>query len=308
MRSMDAYPVRAALAVCLSLNLFAISAAPPTHAQVRRPAPPAACVTKTPINPKTPGWAFVVNFDVFDAAGEPEGCLMLWRTTLFPTDFAVRPCKAVGAAPAISFGGGKAVFNGGYVRCDVNIKDSLAALTPTVAISDTERYTFFTIIGAGTLSESTRFTDTASPIGYYAPSNPAAPPAGLFVPISANGGSFVTRVNSETIRGAFLNASVLGTGKSYTFTMEHDLVPGGGPTDAALSHYLDLTRVDVVSPTRPVEFWTNGGVFYIGASPIAADSRLSGVMDEVIFDPPDGGRPPASARTILELFLPVLSR
>jgi hypothetical protein len=305
---MNATSVRAALAASLCASLLAISAAPPARAQVRRPVPPAACVTKTQINPKEPGWAFVVNFDVFDAEGAPEGCLIVWRTVLFPTDYAVRPCKVVGVFPEIGFADGKAAFNGGHVRCDVNIKASLAALTPTLTVSDTERYSFFTIIGAGTLTDSNRITDTANPIGYYEPANPASPPAGLFVPIGANGGALVTRVNSETVRGGFLNAGVLTFGKSYTFTMEHDRVPGGRPGDIALSHYVDLTRVDVVSPTAPVEFWTDGGTFYIGASTITTTSRLFGNFDEVIFDPPDGGRPPASARMIFELFLPVLSR
>ena len=68
-------------------------------------------VTKTRIQPRTPGWAFVMNFEVFDGAS-PRGCLMLYRVVYAPTDFVPVTCKVVGVGNQISFTGGRGVFNG----------------------------------------------------------------------------------------------------------------------------------------------------------------------------------------------------
>jgi hypothetical protein len=269
---------------------------------------PAACATKTRIQPKTPGWAFVLNFEEFDAAGAPVGCLVVWRVTFAPSHYVTKPCDAVGDAQQIDFDQGRATFNGGYIRCAVNIKESLAALTPPILANDTERYPFFSFIAVGVLAPGTVTAPISNSIAYYAPSNMSAPDVGMFVPVTANGGRFVSRFNRADVVGRNMNTGELVPGREYTFTIEHAR-PVNTTGTLTLSHYLGTTLIDAVAPSQPVEFWTNGGMFYAGASTLSAKSRLFGNFDEIIFDPPDGGRPPSGAdATLYTVFVPVSTR
>ncbi len=283
-----------------------------------RPPVPAECATKNAIRPKTPGWAFVVNFERTDTGGQPIGCLMLFRTVLFPTDFALQPCKVIGTSAEFFATKGQGIFSGGYVMCEVDVQATLAAFTPTVVVSATEQYSYFTIIGVGEFAASpaNNFSEYGNPIGYYRPNAPDKPDLGLFMPLSPNGGYMRSRFNGSDNQGAFANASIYSVGVPYTITVEHDgAVPEAGLTTTntlTTTHYLnDILVRDVFAPRGPVTFATNGGVFWIGASPLDPnpDSRLRGVFEEVIFDPPDGGRPPTrSATSVIDVFMPIAFR
>ena len=307
-----------AAAIAILSQSPAVLDAHPTTRPSARPPVPVECATKNAIRPKTPGWAFVMNFEKTDASGQPIGCLMLFRTTLFPTDFAPQPCRIVGASTEMIVTKGLGLFRGGYIACDVNVQATLAAFTPTVVVSDTESYRYFTIIGVGIFdaSPSGGFPEYGNPIGYYRPNAADKPDLGLFVPLAPNGGYIRSRFNGADNQGAFVNAGVLSVGTRYTITVEHD---GSDPASApsmsgtlTTTHYLnDLDVLDVFAPRNPVTFATNGGTFWIGASAIDANpgTRLYGVFEEVIFDPPDGGRPPTrSATSVMDVFMPIAFR
>ncbi len=275
-------------------------------ADLAGPAAPAACVTKTVIEPKEAGWAYVMNFESFSASGAPRGCLVVWRLPRFrPTDYVVSDCASIGSTSEISYSLGNARFNGGYVACDFNIKTALAALPIPIAVSDGEQYTYFTIIGVGAFSAPAGTPVSPNPIGYYEPGNAGYPPAALFVSLSANGGQLTSVANNITDTGRFLPANQLAPGIVYTIANAYD-GPAGVLTN---THYLSDTAVAVFGPRAPVTFWTNGGKFWIGGSPVPAAKRLLGNFDEIIFDPPDGGAPPppaARSTTMYEVFAPWL--
>lgn len=290
----------------------------PAARAAARPPVPVECATKNAIRPKTPGWAFVVNFERTDASGQPIGCLMLFRTVLFPTDFALQPCKVIGTTAEFFATKGQGIFTGGYLLCEVNVQATLAAFTPTVVVSDTEQYSYFTIVGVGRFNEApvNNFSEYGNPIGYYRPNAVDKPDLGLFMPLSPNGGNILSRFNGTDNKGAFANASIYSIGVPYTITVEHDgIAPEPGSTQTGTlttTHYLnDIGVRDVFAPRSPVTFATNGGTFWIGASPLdpSPNTRLRGVFEEVIFDPPDGGRPPTrTSVSVLDVYMPIALR
>lgn len=255
---------------------------------------PAECVTKTRIQPRTPGWAFVLNFDVIDGAA-PRGCLLLYRVVYAPTDYVPVACKAVGA---VSFIGGKGNFNGGHVTCDINIRQTLAALNPPAITPAVDAYPYFTIVAAGTLSNNTSLSARANPIGMYVPQTTTVPALGLNIPLRA---AQTSEIHSNFNGVTNTTAIRLATGVPYTFTVEHD----GGPDVYTTTHYLNNSRVTQFTPRGAVSFFTDGGVFWIGRDPSAGESFL-GTLDEVIFDPPDGGRPPLFASEQILVFAPAV--
>jgi hypothetical protein len=248
---------------------------------------PPECVTRTSIRPVAiPSWVFVMNFNVIQA-GNPLGCVMVFRLPRTPTDTIPVPCNVVGAG--VTFAGGQGNFNGGHVRCPVNLKIEFAALSPTLALTQSYDYPYFTIVGVGRIAFSNIVTQTFSnPVAYYAPDNPSAPPVGLFVPLSQT-------VSVAVINSLFNGVANVGTspfqvaaagGPLQTWGAKHD---GAGET-YTVTHLLGDVVNQTFSPRAPVTFWVDGGTFAIGGSPLGPS--FIGVLDEVIVDPPDGGPPP----------------
>lgn len=274
-----------------------LSAMPPAAA--RSPSIiPDACVTKTRILPRVPGWVFALNFEKFGAANAPIACLMLYRVVSAPTDFIEVPCKTVGIGDDVTFGEGRARFDGGYIFCGVNIKQQLAALTPPVEVPDVQTYPYFTIVAVGAFSATIHTDPQSNPIGYYRPDTTTVPGLGLYVPLLAN----ARQVRSEFNDVANISVdNTLQADKPYTFTVEHD----GGPTVYTTTHYLDDAVLGAFAPREPVNFYTNGGAFWIGVNPRDLSLTFTGTLDEVIFDPPDGARPPTTQREQHLVFAPL---
>lgn len=279
--------------------------AQPAPAAVGAVAPP-ACTTQQRIEPRTAGWAFVVNFERFDTFGAPIGCLVVYRIPRRATDFVPVSCKVISNGADLAFSRGKAAFSGGYLYCEMNIKTTLAALNPPLSANDVEQYPYFTLIGVGTLSDTVTSSGIyGNPIAYYAPITDTQPDVGLFVPISANGGQIHSRFNNTDNLGTFQTAGNLTANQQYTFTVEHD----GVGSVLTTTTYLDEARIDSFGPRGPVTFWTNGGRFYVGHTPLGGGAFLEGTFEEVIFDPPDGGRPPTrQLGVVYDVWLPLLAR
>ena len=255
---------------------------------------PAECVTKTRIQPRTPGWAFVVNFDVFDGAS-PRGCLMLYRVVYAPTDFIPVTCSRVGA---VSFNNGNGIFTGGYVSCAVNIQQKLAALNPPAVVPEIDAYPYFTIVAAGTFSSPVSSNPLSNPIGVYAPNNAVVPGLGMYAPLrSFQAPQMITLFNNVTST-SLIDA---GVGQVFTLTVEHD----GGPDVYTTTHYFNNSIAGLYAPRGPVQFYNAGGTFYAGVDPERPSDTFRGTLDEVIFDPPDGGRPPLYASNQILVFAPV---
>jgi hypothetical protein len=277
----------------LTLAGLPLGPAPAAHAEAD--AIPAECVTKTRIQPRTPGWAFVVNFDMFDGAN-PRGCLMLFRVVYAPTDFVPVACTRNGA---VSFAGGKGVFAGGHVSCAVNIQQKLAALSPPATVPAVDAYPYFTIIAAATFSSPVSLNPLSNPIGVYAPNTSTVPGLGLYAPLrSAQSPQMITLFNNVTSTSDV----DIRIGPLYTLTVEHD----GGPQVFTTTHYFDNTIAGRFAPRGPVQFYNAGGVFYAGVDPARPGETFRGTLDEVIFDPPDGGRPPLFAQNQELVFVPAV--
>jgi len=155
-------------------------------------------------------------------------------------------------------------------------------------------------VAAGTLSASVVSTAT-NPLAIYKPNTTTVPGLGLYAPLRlAQGPRMISVFNNMT------NVSVadISVGRLYTFTVEHD----GGPDVYTSTHYLDNFITGHFTPRAPVSFYTNGGVFWVGSDPANLNDTLRGTMDEVIFDPPDGGRPPLFAQQQVLVFVPLSLR
>jgi hypothetical protein len=270
------------------------------------PAVPTACITKTEILPKEPGWAFVVNFDAFADPTSPRGCLVVWRVANFrPTEYVLTTCKTQGPSGGVVYpGDGKAQFAGGHITCDINIKEMLTSLTPPVPTVNVEFYKFFTIIAPGQLGIRQQGVSSVNTIAHYRPSNPEEPDISLYVSLGSNGGNIASTSNFYTRTGKFLNESILNARQPFTFAMAYDgIIP-----ILTATHYLTDTAIETFNETSPVRFWANGGTVWIGASSTLTNALLTGTFEEFILDPPDGGAPPPPAARNLryyELFMPV---
>jgi hypothetical protein len=281
----------------LAIGAMGLAGTPAQHAAAISAAIPEACITKTRIQPRTPGWVFALNFDKFGAENAPIACLMLYRVVYAPTDFVEVPCKAVGVGDDVTFRDGKATFNRGYIFCGVNIKERLAAFTPPAIVPDVQAYPYFTIIAAGTLSDALHTDVRSNPIGVYRP-NAVTETLGLYAPLLAN----VAEMRSEFNGVANVTANnAIDNDIPLTFTVDHD----GGPDVYTVTHFLNNSLLTTFGPRGPVNFHTNGGAFWVGASPSNLSLTFTGTLDEVIFDPIDGGRPPAFARAQHLQFVPL---
>ncbi len=272
------------VSIWLVTSLLIVSANPqPVSAQTSTI--PAECVTRSPVSPRTPGWAFVMNFDKF-VNNAPVGCLMFYRTIVAPSDFVPVVCS-LSAGSDIAFRDGYASFAVGSVQCPVNIKAALETLSPPISIPEADDYPYFSIIAVVNPQALAQIDPYAQPLGYYQPNNAAYHPAALFNPMTVNGGYMSSAFNGITLTGKF--DSVYTAFPTKTLLVEHDGQDGTYTT----THYLEYKPAESLSRLAPIRFWNNGGVFWIGNSPVSLDS-YKGTLDEIIFDPPDGGRPPSN--------------
>ena len=288
--------LRSVLLFCL---LFSSLSAPTASAMGQREARaaflPEECVTKSVINPRTPGWVFVLNFEKL-VNNTPVGCLMFYRTIFEPSDFVPVVCT-LSPTSDIAFRDGYASFAVGSVRCPLNVKAVLATLSPAISIPEAEAYPYFSIIAVANPLTPPQIDLYSQPLGYYQPDNPGYHPVALFNPLTVTGGYMSSAFNGITLTGKLSsNYTALLT---RTLLVEHDGQDGTYTT----THYLEYKQSEAFGRLQPIQFWTNGGTFWIGDSPVSSDS-YKGTLDEVIFDPPDGGRPPSSPSRF-KLYLPV---
>lgn len=248
-------------------------------------APPPECATKLPIKPLlVPSWAFVVNFEVIQLKQNntpyPVGCLIVWRAPFNPSDYvSIDTCEVFGA---VSFGGGQAVFAGGDVRCRVNVKAALAALSPPVDINAEEPYPPFEIAGLGEIRAPTPPHPYSNPLAYYQPDAADGLPVGLFVS-TANRANDVYTLLSHFNGINNLDDSVgfpAGPGQQ-TWSAKHQAMQGG----YRVEHFHNFLLLSTFSPRPLVSLRTDGATVYVGGSPLGPG--FDGALDEVIVDPPD---------------------
>jgi hypothetical protein len=282
------------LTLLLSGQFTSRVAALPASRPSNQAALPPECATRTVVRPLIiPSWVFVMNFDVIQA-GNPLGCLIVFRAPRTPTHTISVACNVIGAS--VAFNSGQALFNGGHVRCPVNLKTEFAALSPTLTLTQSYDYPYFTITGVGRIEPNNVITQPfGNPIAFYMPSVPSAPPVGLFVPLSNSSSmAVITSLFNGIPNIGTVPFQITAGGLSQTWGVKHI---GAGMT-YTVTHLLGDAVNQTFSPRDPVSFWVDGGVFWVGGSSLGPP--FSGVLDEVIVDPPDGGPPPGL------MFLPIV--
>ena len=264
------------------------SAASPSSAT----APPPECITQTRLSPLlVPAWAFVMNFDVIrtrnNGAQYPVGCLIAWRAPFTPTDYvSIETCEVFGQ---VTFGGGQAQFNGGDVRCAVNVKAALEALNPPLIIAAEEPYPPFEIIGVGRIIPPTTPHPYSNPIAYYRPYAVNALPAGLFVPAIAGNDVYTIKSYFNGTDNLDVNVRFLAGPSTETWTAKHQPLPNG----YQVQHTRDWNTLSTFFPRPLVLLRTDGATIYIGGSPLGPG--FDGTLDEAIVDPPDRSGPTGMA-------------
>jgi hypothetical protein len=295
----------AAMAMALgSVGGFGNTPPTPTHAGLGILPPPPECATRTPLSPLTPlpSWAFVVNFDMIERRDNgneyPVGCIIVWRTPFNPTDFIrVDTCDVFDGM--VTFSGGRATFGGGHIRCDVNIKASMAALSPTVFISDKVEFPPFELIGVGKVNAPTTPHPFGNPVMYYRPTPSTEPPVGLFVPALV-----VDVFGLASVFNNFTHEPITGfptSADDQTWSAKHELLPDD---TYQVVHARDFVQSDRYAPRPIVDIWTNGGTFWIGGSPVGPS--FDGSLDEAIADPADRAGPTGELK--YEVLVPMVMR
>ncbi|MCS6847816.1 MAG: hypothetical protein RMN52_08890 [Anaerolineae bacterium] len=283
----------ATLALTIGLGMSGTPAGGRAEAEARTtssPVLPPECATKTVLSPLlAPSWAFVMNFDVIgtraDGTQYPVGCLIAWRRPFVATDYiTIESCQAFGA---VSFGGGQALFNGGHVRCTVNVKAALAALSPPLVIGAEEPYPPFEIIGAGLIFPPTTPHPYGNPVAYYQPNAAGAKPAGLFIPAVNVNGMYTIKSYFNGIDNVDDNVRFLSSQTPQTWTAKHQPLPEG----YRVQHALDWSVINIFFPRPLVSLRTDGATIYVGGSPLGPS--FDGILDEAIVDPPDRSGPTA---------------
>ncbi len=254
-----------------------------------------------------PFWYFVLNFDVWSTTG-PVGCVVLHRSNeITPTTALAVPCYPNGevkptAAP------GQAQFSGGFVECPINLMKEINDLkvadtvTGTIVLEPEYTYPQFTIYSTGQLSRVVTITQSllANPIVSYQPittTRPVTtskPDLAFFAPLAITSGTDAVLVSYYRSR---LNYQQVGSFAQCLFNVSAEPLPQTWSTrreeinEGIIRHKM-RTIVCNFQRSPPLTFWTNGGAFFIGYSPLNPTLRLHGVLDEVIVDPPGSTIPP----------------
>jgi hypothetical protein len=291
-----------AMALFGSFNSFNVAMLVPVQGagySPRKPSDePEECVTRSVFYPREPGWVFVMNFEKFDQ-GQPVGCLKLLRSTAThianASDYKAVPCKVISNGSDIAFRDGMAELSGGYLYCPLNIRQALAALDPPVTVPAEEKYRYYTIIARAAISFTNVVTTYSHPVAYYQPNTNASPDHGLFLPSSQNGVNMTSLFNDQ-LNVSFTNTLSLDV--MQTYIAKHDASEGSSGEVLTITHEAGKLTLAEFGPRERMKMWLDGGAFWVGASARDLDNRFYGTLDEVIFDPPDTGRPPANVMRV----------
>ncbi len=274
------------------LVVFAVVALPlavPRIAGAQPPAPqsrhavvvPPECTTRTKLDVGIPrAWVFIMNFRVAKA-----GCMLVYDVS--------GPDKFIGfkslpdaceTAGDVRFFRGKAFFNGGYIKCSVNIMESVNEIVGRPMLTETANLDGFYMIGRGVLSPTVVISPARSNLVMsYQPDNPARPGVSMSVFVTS------TQPNTAQILTAF-NGNLHGN-PDCTFNFDGLPEQVWGVTRVNNTVKFWAGGDELCGFPRPrIELWQDGGTFYIGGGP--AGGAFLGWMEEAVMDPFDGSGPP----------------
>jgi len=266
---------------------------------------PVQCTTRTRLDgsPLPRAWIFLMNF-----RREGDGCMIFYDRGVAGRILTFKPlidaCKTIGD---VRYFAGKAFFRGGYIECDVNIRDEVNSIAPPESqITETAVITGFYMLGRGVITTSTPISPLQeSVIVGYDPTEPGYSGVSIGMVVTStlpNRAVMLARFNNNihTHGGCVFGFDDLTQQQIWALTR-----PGNG---AKL--WVGSQQVCDISPRPYIELRQDGGKFYIGGHPNGF--RFYGMLEEIAVDPYDGGRPPAEViddnTEIDPIFMPMLLR
>jgi hypothetical protein len=242
---------------------------------------PPECTTRTKLDVGIPrAWVFIVNFRVAQA-----GCMLVYDLSGPDKFIGFKPlpnaCEAVGD---VRFFRGKAFFNGGYVKCDVNIKDAVNDIVGRPMLTETANLDGFYMIGRGVLSPTVVISPARSNLVMsYQPDNPAKPGVSMSVFVTS------TQPNTAQMLTAFNGNLHSSPACTFNFDGLPEQVWGFTRVNSTVKFWAGGDEL-CNFPRPRIELWQDGGTFYIGGGP--AGGAFLGWMEEAVMDPFDGSGPP----------------
>lgn len=266
---------------------------------------PIQCTTRTRLDgtPLPRAWIFVMNF-----RSRSDGCMIFYDRGVADRILKFNPlidaCKTIGD---VRFFAGKAFFWGGYIACDINIRDAVNAIAPPASqITETAVITGFYMLGRGVISPTTPVSPfSESLIIGYDPIEPGYARVSVGMVVTS------TTPNQALMVARFNNNVHTHGGCNFAFNdLTHQQIWALTRPNNGAKLWLGGTQVCDISPRPLIELRQDGGTFYIGGHPNG--QRFYGMLEEVVVDPYDGGRPPAEISDdnpeIDPVFLPMLMR
>jgi hypothetical protein len=287
----DVFGAGAGADVGVGLEVHAAPVARPSAMQL-----PPECTTKTRLD-KSPidrAWVFIVNFRV-----QHTGCVIVYDRALPNALIGYKSlpnaCQKFGDV-RVAFG--KALFVDGYIACQVNIMEAVNAISGTTPITETMVTEGFYMLGRGVITPTKQLTPLHSNLVVgYDPDNPAYSNVSLRV--------IVTHTNPPSKTA---DAQMVAFFNNNIHTNDDCAIRINGPQEQMwtftrnggnLKMWLNSSEICAAPKPRPrIEFWQDGGTFYIGGNPHG--NRFLGILEEVVVDPYDGTSPPNDADDTVE--------
>lgn len=242
---------------------------------------PPECTTRTKLDVGIKrAWVFIVNFRVGQA-----GCMLVYDVSGPDKFIGFKPlpnaCEAVGN---VRFFRGKAFFNGGYVKCQVNIMDAVNDVAGRSMLTETADLEGFYMIGRGVLSPTLAITPSrGNLVMSYQPDHPAKPGVSMGMVVTS------TQPNRAQMFATF-NGNLHGNPNCIVnFDELPEQVWGVTRVNNTVKFWAGGDEL-CGFPRPRIELWQDGGTFYIGGSP--AGGAFMGWMEEAVMDPFDGSGPP----------------
>jgi hypothetical protein len=164
---------------------------------------------------------------------------------------------------------------------------SVNAISNTWPITEVAQIGGFYLLGRGVLSSTLRQDPSETNLIFR------------YVPTNTNYSNIALRVSvTQTNPGlaqvnAFFNFNRQGSDECAVPVNGQEQLWAYTRHEGQLKFWLSGTQLCDTPRLRPrIELWQNGGVVFIGGAPTG--DRFLGILDEVIWDPFDGGSPPNS--------------
>lgn len=238
---------------------------------------PPECTTRTKLDVGIPrAWVFIMNFRV-----AKTGCMLVYDVSGLDKFIGFKSLPdACEAAGDVRFFRGRAFFNGGYIKCSVNIMESVNEIVGRPMLTDTAMIEGFYMIGRGVLSPTVVISPARSNLVMsYQPDSLAHPGVSMGVFVTS------TQPNRAQMIAAFNGNLHSNPDCVINFDGLPEQVWGFTRANGQVKFWAGGERLCEFNRPR-IELWQDGGTPGGGA--------FLGWMEEAVMDPFDGSGPPGA--------------